>query len=67
MLQTDQHKPDWLERGPIVVGYDAVLVATDHSLVDYALVARAARLLLDTRNVFAARGILPPAGRFVKI
>jgi len=51
----------------VVVGYDAVLVATDHSLVDYALVARAARLLLDTRNVFAARGILPPAGRFVKI
>ncbi|KAB2885287.1 MAG: nucleotide sugar dehydrogenase [Albidovulum sp.] len=51
----------------VVAGYDAVLVATDHSLVDYALVARVARLLLDTRNVFAARGLLPPAGRFVKI
>lgn len=50
-----------------VAGYDAVLVATDHSQVDYALVAGAARLLLDTRNVFAARGIVPPAGRFVKI
>lgn len=26
MLHTDQHKPDWLERGPIVVGYDAVRI-----------------------------------------
>jgi len=26
MLQTDQPKPAWLERGPVVVGYDAVRV-----------------------------------------
>ncbi len=51
----------------VVAGFDAVLVATDHTRVDYALVARSARLLLDTRNVFAARGVVPPAGRFVKI
>jgi UDP-N-acetyl-D-glucosamine dehydrogenase len=51
----------------VVAGYDAVLVATDHTRVDYALVARSARLLLDTRNVFAARGVVPPEGRFVKI
>ncbi|MFN6951626.1 MAG: UDP binding domain-containing protein, partial [Albidovulum sp.] len=50
-----------------VAGYDAVLVATDHSQVDYALVAASARLLLDTRNVFAARGIVPTPGRLVKI
>ncbi len=50
-----------------VAGYDAVLVATDHTRVDYALVARSARLLLDTRNAFAARGVVPAPGRFVKI
>ena len=50
-----------------VSGYDAVLVATDHTRVDYALVARSARLLLDTRNAFAARGVVPAEGRFVKI
>ena len=50
-----------------VAGYDAVLVATDHTRVDYALVARSARLLLDTRNAFAARGVVPAEGRFVKI
>ena len=32
-----------------------------------ALVARSARLLLDTRNAFAARGVVPAEGRFVKI
>ncbi|WP_413876595.1 nucleotide sugar dehydrogenase [Albidovulum sp.] len=50
-----------------VAGYDAVLVATDHTRVDYPLVARSARLLLDTRNAFAARGVVPAEGRFVKI
>jgi UDP-N-acetyl-D-glucosamine dehydrogenase len=48
-----------------VAGYDAVLVATDHAGVDYALVARAARVLVDTRNVFARLGLVP-AGRFLK-
>ncbi|TCM58269.1 UDP-N-acetyl-D-glucosamine dehydrogenase [Rhizobium sp. PP-F2F-G48] len=37
--------------------FDAVLVATDHDDVDYALVARQAPLVIDTRNVFARRGI----------
>ncbi|MDQ0511789.1 nucleotide sugar dehydrogenase [Ancylobacter amanitiformis] len=40
---------------------DAVLVATDHDEVDYALVAAHARVLVDTRNVFAKAG-LSPAG-----
>ncbi|MDQ0559992.1 UDP-N-acetyl-D-glucosamine dehydrogenase [Rhizobium mesoamericanum] len=32
---------------------DAVLVATDHDNLDYALIANSARLIVDTRNVFA--------------
>jgi UDP-N-acetyl-D-glucosamine dehydrogenase len=35
---------------------DCVLLATDHDAVDYALVARHARLVVDTRNVFARNG-----------
>ncbi|TCL91177.1 UDP-N-acetyl-D-glucosamine dehydrogenase [Rhizobium sp. PP-WC-2G-219] len=37
--------------------FDAVLVATDHDDVDYALIAQHALLIIDTRNVFARRGI----------
>ncbi|PYE26550.1 UDP-N-acetyl-D-glucosamine dehydrogenase [Rhizobium sp. PP-CC-3A-592] len=37
--------------------FDAVLVATDHDDVDYALIAQHAPLIIDTRNVFARRGI----------
>ena len=36
-----------------VAGYDAVLVATDHDGIDYGLVGRAARLVVDTRNAMA--------------
>lgn len=50
-----------------VAGYDAVLVTTDHSGVDYALVADRARLILDTRNVFDGQGIPVSGGRLVKI
>ncbi len=32
---------------------DAVLIATDHTAVDYALVGRTARLVVDTRNAMA--------------
>jgi len=35
--------------------YDAVLIATDHSAVDYELVRRAARLVIDTRDVYRDR------------
>jgi UDP-N-acetyl-D-glucosamine dehydrogenase len=38
---------------------DAVLIATDHDEIDYGLVARHARLVLDTRNAMAR---LQPAG-----
>jgi UDP-N-acetyl-D-glucosamine dehydrogenase len=37
--------------------YDAALIATDHDGVDYALVASAARLVVDTRNALGSRGI----------
>ena len=33
-----------------IAGYDAVLVATDHGGIDYAMVARCAKLVVDTRN-----------------
>ncbi|MEW9613610.1 nucleotide sugar dehydrogenase [Shinella sp. S4-D37] len=36
---------------------DAVVVATDHDALDYRLVAESARLIVDTRNAFARRGI----------
>ncbi|GAA5666640.1 UDP-N-acetyl-D-glucosamine 6-dehydrogenase [Brucella sp. NBRC 14130] len=36
--------------------YDAVLLATDHDNLDYDMLNRHARLILDTRNAFAKRG-----------
>jgi len=50
-----------------VAAYDAVVLATDHTGVDYGLVARSARLILDTRNVFAGQRIAVPEGRLVKV
>lgn len=49
-----------------VGAYDAVLITTDHTAVDYGLVGRAAKLLLDSRNACHARGVAV-AGRYVKI
>ena len=42
--------PDLLEK------MDAVLIATDHGSVDYKLVGRYARLIVDTRNAMASAG-----------
>lgn len=36
-----------------LAAFDAVIIATDHDDVDYARVAREARLVVDTRNVIA--------------
>jgi UDP-N-acetyl-D-glucosamine dehydrogenase len=36
---------------------DCALLVTDHEAVDYRLVARHARLVIDTRNAFARKGI----------
>jgi UDP-N-acetyl-D-glucosamine dehydrogenase len=38
----------------VVASYDCVLVATDHRAFDWDMVARAARLVVDTRNALAA-------------
>jgi UDP-N-acetyl-D-glucosamine dehydrogenase len=38
-----------------LAGYDLVLLVTAHAAVDYALVARAAQLIVDTRNAFAGQ------------
>ena len=40
-----------------VADYDAILIATDHDGVDYDLLARCGRLIVDTRNVFARLGL----------
>jgi UDP-N-acetyl-D-glucosamine dehydrogenase len=44
-------------------GFNAVVVATDHDSIDYRLVAAHSRLVVDTRNVFARKGI---AGKIFK-
>lgn len=40
-----------------ISAFDAVLIATDHDDIDYAALAKWAPLIIDTRNVFARRGI----------
>ena len=40
-----------------IASYDAVLVVTDHDVIDWPLIAKAATLILDTRNVFARHGL----------
>jgi UDP-N-acetyl-D-glucosamine dehydrogenase len=40
-----------------LASFNAVLVATDHDDVDYQLIADSVPLIVDTRNVFARRGI----------
>ena len=40
-----------------IAGFDAVLIATDHDDVDYALVAAHAKLIVDTRNACARHGL----------
>lgn len=37
--------------------FDAVIIATDHDHVDYKLVSEYSDLIIDTRNILAARGL----------
>ncbi|MBM4108250.1 MAG: nucleotide sugar dehydrogenase [Phycisphaerae bacterium] len=37
-----------------VASYDCLLIATNHSAFDYAMIARSARLVVDTRNAMKA-------------
>lgn len=50
-----------------LAGYDAVMIMTDHSDVDYALVADSARILFDARNAIGARGLATREGQLIKI
>lgn len=47
-----------------IAAYDAVLVSTDHDDVDYSAIAQNAKLIVDSRNVFARLGL--PMDRVVK-
>jgi UDP-N-acetyl-D-glucosamine dehydrogenase len=49
--QSQAPKPD------AIASYDAVLIATDHDAVDWKLVVDNAKLVLDTRNVCARKGV----------
>ena len=37
--------------------YDAVVITTEHSSVDYALLAKHAKLIVDTRNAMTRRNL----------
>lgn len=50
-----------------VAAYDAVLITTDHSDIDYAMLARQARLVCDSRNAFDSRGIEIDRDKLVKL
>lgn len=50
-----------------LAGFDAALVTTDHTHVDYALVAGALPVVFDSRNVFDGRGIAIERGKLVKV
>ncbi len=41
---------------PVVAGFDLVLLATDHDGFDYAMIREHARLIVDTRGVYADGG-----------
>lgn len=48
----------------VIQSYDAVLVVTDHSDVDYNMVVQNARMVVDTRN--ACDGISDPDNKVIK-
>lgn len=39
----------------ILATFDACIIVTDHEIVDYALILRSSRLVVDTRNAMASR------------
>ena len=40
-----------------ISSYDVLVVSTDHDAIDYALITKYGRLLIDTRNVFSRLGL----------
>lgn len=39
-----------------VAAYDALIIATDHDNIDFAVIAKHSRLVIDTRNALKSRG-----------
>jgi len=39
-----------------LAAFDAVLISTDHTAIDYELLNRSAKLIVDTRNALGRRG-----------
>jgi len=50
-----------------LAGYDAVIITTDHSGVNYQDVAARAKLVVDTRNVLSKNGIQFEGDRLLKM
>jgi UDP-N-acetyl-D-glucosamine dehydrogenase len=50
-LQSVELRPD------TVASYNAAVIAADHDSVDYALLSKHARLIVDTRNVMSRKGL----------
>ncbi len=48
-------------------GWDAVVIVTDHTEVDYERMVREAPLVVDTRNVLKKKGIAAPESRVVRL
>jgi UDP-N-acetyl-D-glucosamine dehydrogenase len=40
-----------------VATYDALVICTDHDAIDYEMLARSARLIVDSRNALPRRHI----------
>jgi len=40
--------------------YEAAVIVTDHDNVDYELILKKAKIVLDTRNVMKQRGLQSP-------
>lgn len=40
-----------------IASYDAVVILTDHDSIDFNIIARHSRLVIDTRNALGSRGI----------
>jgi UDP-N-acetyl-D-glucosamine dehydrogenase len=43
--------------GQAIAAYDAVVIATDHAMIDYPFICAHAKFVVDTRNVCARAGI----------
>ena len=53
-------RPSQALSGEMISSYDAVLIATDHDLIDYKLLQKSAKIVIDTRNACARAGANGP-------